>query len=66
MSSKPVNTAFGAVLSPCIGVCIMAEDGLCHGCHRTASEIASWIHLGDDERLTMMESVLPQREARRR
>jgi predicted Fe-S protein YdhL (DUF1289 family) len=60
-----MNTAFRAVLSPCIGVCTIAEDGYCHGCHRTSLEIASWIHMDDDERLRLMEDVLPQREALR-
>jgi predicted Fe-S protein YdhL (DUF1289 family) len=60
-----MNSAFRAVLSPCIGVCTMAEDGLCHGCHRTSGEIARWIHMNDDERLRLMETVLPERESRR-
>lgn len=60
-----MDTAFRAVLSPCIGVCTMADDGLCDGCHRTGGEIAAWIQMGDDERLRLMEEVLPEREARR-
>ena len=60
-----METAFRAVLSPCIGVCTMADDGLCDGCHRTGGEIAAWIQMDDDERLRFMEVVLPEREARR-
>jgi uncharacterized protein len=60
-----MNFEFRAVLSPCIGVCTMADDGLCHGCHRSSAEIASWIGMDDEERLRLMEMVLPQREARR-
>ncbi|GAA4863429.1 hypothetical protein GCM10023332_14460 [Luteimonas vadosa] len=56
---------FRAVLSPCIGVCTLGEDGLCHGCHRTTAEIARWGQMDDDERLTLMEAVLPERESRR-
>ena len=37
-----MNTAFRAVLSPCIGVCTLDDDGLCEGCLRTTSEIAPW------------------------
>ena len=55
---------FRAVLSPCIGVCSLGEDGLCQGCLRTTAEIARWSQMGDDERLRLMETVLPQREAR--
>lgn len=55
--------AFKAVLSPCIGVCAIGADGLCEGCLRTASEIAAWSAMGDDERLRLMMLVLPQREA---
>ena len=60
-----MNSVFRAVLSPCTGVCTMADDGYCHGCHRTSGEIARWIQMGDDERLRLMETVLPEREARR-
>jgi predicted Fe-S protein YdhL (DUF1289 family) len=60
-----MDSPFRAVLSPCIGVCTMAEDGYCDGCHRTSTEIASWIHMDDDARLRLMEDVLPEREALR-
>lgn len=61
-----MNTAFRAVLSPCIGVCTLGEDGLCEGCLRTTSEIACWSRMNDDERLRLMETVLPVRERERR
>lgn len=56
--------SFRAVLSPCVGVCSLGDDGLCTGCHRTTAEIARWSQMDDDERLRLMETVLPQREAR--
>ena len=56
---------YRAVLSPCVGVCCLDEQGLCEGCHRTASEISRWMHMNDDQRLHLMEQVLPQREAKR-
>lgn len=59
------QSSYRAVLSPCIGVCTMSDDGLCHGCHRTGGEIARWVQMDDDERLRLMECVLPEREARR-
>jgi predicted Fe-S protein YdhL (DUF1289 family) len=61
-----MTTVFRAVLSPCTGVCTMAEDGMCDGCHRTGNEIAAWLAMGDDERLRIMDEVLPAREALRR
>ncbi|GAB3313561.1 hypothetical protein GCM10027564_21390 [Luteimonas notoginsengisoli] len=60
-----MDFAFRAVLSPCTGVCTMAGDGYCDGCHRTSAEIARWIHMDDAERLRLMETVLPEREAGR-
>jgi predicted Fe-S protein YdhL (DUF1289 family) len=60
-----MSTGFRAVLSPCIGVCTLDESGLCHGCLRTTAEIARWIQMDDDERLRLMEHVLPAREAAR-
>lgn len=58
-STPPV---YRAVLSPCTGVCTIDTRGLCGGCHRTLDEIARWSTMGDDERLRLMESVLPERE----
>ena len=60
-----MNYDYRAVLSPCIGVCSMGDDGLCEGCLRTTVEIARWSQMNDDERLRLMESVLPVRESAR-
>jgi predicted Fe-S protein YdhL (DUF1289 family)/8-oxo-dGTP pyrophosphatase MutT (NUDIX family) len=57
-----MNSVFRAVLSPCIGICSLDHDGLCTGCFRTTGEIARWSQMDDDERLRLMESVLPARE----
>lgn len=57
-----MSTAFQAVLSPCTGVCTLGEDGLCQGCLRTSAEIARWSQMGDEERLVLMDAVLPARE----
>ena len=57
-----MNATFRAVLSPCIGICSLRDDGLCEGCHRTTAEIARWSQMGDDERMRIMEVVLPSRE----
>jgi len=53
---------FRAVLSPCVGICSLDDRGLCMGCRRTTAEIARWGQMNDDERLRLMELVLPQRE----
>ena len=63
--SDSMNSAYRAVLSPCIGVCYMGDDGLCQGCLRTTSEIARWSQMNDDERLRLMETLLPVREQAR-
>jgi uncharacterized protein len=56
---------YRAVLSPCTGVCTIDERGLCEGCHRSTAEIASWLHYDDAQRLYLIETVLPRREAER-
>ena len=61
-----MNPKFRAVLSPCIGTCQLDEQGLCEGCLRTGTEIAQWSQMNDDERLRIMETVLPGRETQRR
>jgi predicted Fe-S protein YdhL (DUF1289 family) len=60
------NSVFRAVLSPCVGVCSLDDDGLCEGCLRSSSEISRWSQMNDDERLRIMETVLPARESVRR
>lgn len=60
-----MNPDFRAVLSPCVGICALDEHGLCEGCHRSASEISRWPQMNDDQRLQLMETVLPLREAAR-
>ena len=51
-----------AILTPCTGVCTLGGDGLCMGCHRTGAEIARWGQMNDNERLRMMDIILPLRE----
>ena len=54
-----------AVPSPCTGICTLADDGLCQGCLRNTNEIACWSQMNNDERLHLMEMVLPDRERQR-
>ena len=60
-----MNSPVRAVLSPCIGICSLDDQGLCEGCHRTTNEIAAWSQMSDDERRHVMDVVLPVREASR-
>lgn len=60
-----MNSNYRAVLSPCVGICSLDALGLCVGCHRSAAEISRWPQMNDDERLQLMEHVLPGREAQR-
>jgi uncharacterized protein len=51
------------VLSPCIGICQLDDEGLCVGCFRSGDEIGQWPGMSHPEREHMMNVVLPQREA---
>ena len=53
---------FNLVLSPCVGICSLDDDGLCLGCRRSSIEIALWSRMSDDERLQVM-AMLPARDA---
>jgi len=55
-----------APLTPCIGVCTLRDDGLCEGCLRTGAEIGSWSTLDAEQRLQIMNEVLPGRRRDRR
>ena len=53
------------ILTPCMGICTLAPDGFCVGCHRTGDEIAGWSQLDDGERAHFINEVLPARESER-
>jgi predicted Fe-S protein YdhL (DUF1289 family) len=57
----PVATAPDPVLSPCIGICNLGDDGYCEGCARTGDEIATWLSMTPAQRLHLMDVVLPSR-----
>lgn len=60
-----MDIQFRAILTPCTGVCALDDEGICMGCHRTTDEITRWGQMDDGERAQLMDSVLPEREARR-
>ncbi len=62
MHMSSVNSA---VLSPCIGLCVLDHEGFCQGCYRTGDEIAAWLALSHDMREQMMDVILPARAATR-
>jgi len=69
MSAEPkrrsAGDTAGAVLSPCISVCVLdAEGALCLGCFRTLDEIAAWSLLDADAKRGVL-AALPQRRAAR-
>ncbi|NVJ62493.1 MAG: DUF1289 domain-containing protein [Gammaproteobacteria bacterium] len=49
------------VASPCIGVCQLTDDEsgeqVCHGCHRTLSEIANWRNFSDQQKLQVLNRI---------
>lgn len=51
------------VLSPCIGICQLDEQGLCVGCLRSSDEIGRWLDMSAAEREHLMDTVLPLRQA---
>ncbi|MEO6690130.1 MAG: DUF1289 domain-containing protein [Dokdonella sp.] len=53
------------ILSPCVGICQLGRDGYCEGCLRSGDEIARWVAMGEQERMRLLDDVLPQREVSR-
>lgn len=51
------------VLSPCIGICHLDDQGMCAGCFRSGEEIARWLSMSRAEREHLMNTVLPQRQS---
>jgi predicted Fe-S protein YdhL (DUF1289 family) len=52
------------MISPCVNVCKVNENGICIGCYRTTDEIANWSKYTDKQRLEIMESISYDRMAR--
>jgi len=46
-----------AIVTPCIGVCVMDPSGFCRGCARTLEEIGAWTGLSHSARLWLMEEL---------
>ena len=59
-----ISTYNRPMITPCISVCTLREDGLCAGCLRTGDEIAAWGSMAEDERQRVMHELLPERRAR--
>ena len=51
------------VLSPCVGICTVNDNGFCEGCFRSLCEIGNWLSYSPEQREYLMETVLPQRES---
>lgn len=51
------------MITPCISVCTLRQDGLCEGCLRTADEITQWSAMSEEARQRVLYETLPQRRA---
>jgi uncharacterized protein len=49
--------------SPCVGLCVIGEDGLCDGCRRTLDEIARWSTAAPAERRAVLADLPSRRSA---
>ena len=53
------------IVSPCVNICEMGDDGLCDGCLRTLDEIAAWGVMSPQLRLHVIDELIPARAAAR-
>ena len=45
------------MISPCVSICRLDEDGVCLGCKRTKQEIQRWTEMSSAERRLVMERL---------
>lgn len=45
------------VVSPCVGLCSLNDEGVCVGCYRTGQEISVWGRLDYEAQLDVMKKV---------
>lgn len=50
--------------SPCISYCVLDEDGMCIGCHRTIDEIERWQSMSSTEKRTIISLIKTGRSKR--
>ena len=53
--SADANASSPGIFSPCVGICCIAADGLCIGCHRTRAELADWYSATNGEKREILE-----------
>jgi hypothetical protein len=50
------------IATPCVNICVIdGESGLCLGCQRTLSEVASWGRLTDQQRAEIIAGLAARR-----
>ena len=50
--------------SPCLGDCNANEDGICLSCFLSSKENDQWNHVGNQERLAMLENARQRQKAK--
>jgi len=48
--------------SPCRKICVLGDDEVCTGCHRTIEEIARWMSMTDEEKRAVWKRLGPSIE----
>ncbi|CAM5531063.1 DUF1289 domain-containing protein [Eoetvoesiella caeni] len=51
--------------SPCVAVCSTLYDEICRGCGRTTMEVANWVFLSEEEKLSIWARIKSQGYPRR-
>jgi hypothetical protein len=41
--------------SPCISICVLDENDICHGCYRNAEEITDWFMSSAEEKQEILD-----------
>ena len=50
--------------SPCTDNCLLDENGICLGCHRSLDEINRWFHSSNKERLGFLKNAYLRQKAK--
>jgi hypothetical protein len=51
------------VRSPCVSVCVLDENDICTGCHRSATEITRWTLMDEQERREVIAAARERNRA---
>jgi len=60
------STAMIDMLTPCVRMCGVNDEGRCQGCGRTEQQLREWRYYSDDQKRSIITRLTQQQQNQRR